>query len=104
MPYVNIQRHFPVAIQYIKDAMSEGAVLVHCYAGISRSASCVIAFLMQECGLTFMEAMSFVRKKRSIVFPNFGFQRQLLDFERLLKARNPNHFQPGGLKTANNRP
>ena len=74
MPYVNIGRHFPTAINYIKEGMSEGnAVLVHCYAGVSRSASCVIAFLMQECGLTFLEAMSFVRKKRPIVFPNFGF-------------------------------
>ena len=76
MPYVNISRHFPVAIQFMKEGMTEGnSVLVHCYAGVSRSASCIIALLMQECGLTFLEGMSFTRKKRPIVFPNFGFQR-----------------------------
>lgn len=85
----------------MKEAMHAeggGAILVHCYAGVSRSASCVIAFLMQECGLTFLEAMTFVRKKRPIVFPNFGFQRQLMDFEKALRSKNPNHFQVGGLK------
>jgi protein-tyrosine phosphatase len=85
----------------MKEAMHAeggGAVLVHCYAGVSRSASCVIAFLMQECGLTFMEAMTYVRKKRPIVFPNFGFQRQLMDFEKALRTKNPNHFSLGGLK------
>jgi hypothetical protein len=38
--------------------------------------------------MTFYEAMSYVRKRRHIVFPNIGFQRQLMDFERLLKARD----------------
>ena len=41
-------RHFPAAISFIKEGMARGGVLVHCYAGVSRSASCVIAFLMQE--------------------------------------------------------
>ena len=42
--------------------------------------------------------MSFTRKKRSIVFPNFGFQRQLMDFEKTLRNRNPDHFKVGGVK------
>jgi hypothetical protein len=37
--------------------------------------------------MTMFEAMSYVRKRRSIIFPNIGFQRQLMDFERLLKAQ-----------------
>lgn len=89
MPYVNIMKHFPTAIQFMKEAISSGGtVLVHCYAGISRSASCVIAYLMQESNMPFFEAMSYVRKRRHIVFPNFGFQRQLMDFERLVKSRH----------------
>lgn len=76
MPYVNIMRHFQIAIQFIKECLaSGGAVFVHCYAGISRSASCVIAYLMQEIGMPFFEAMSYTRKRRPIIFPNYGFQR-----------------------------
>jgi hypothetical protein len=42
--------------------------------------------------------MSFTRKKRPIVFPNFGFQRQLMEFEKVLRNRNPEHFKVGGVK------
>eukprot|EP00347_Sterkiella_histriomuscorum_P016112 403354447 len=94
MPYVNIMKHFASAISFIRDAISSGGtILVHCYAGISRSASCVIAYLMQDKGMPFFEAMSYVRKRRHIVFPNFGFQRQLMDFERQLKSKK---FIKGG--------
>ena len=88
MPYVNIMKYFPSAIQFIKDAIkSGGTVFVHCFAGISRSSSCIIAYLMQEHDMQFYEAMSYTRKRRPIIFPNYGFQRQLMDFERVLKAR-----------------
>ena len=39
-------RHFPAAIAFIKEGINRGGVLVHCYAGVSRSSSCVIAYLM----------------------------------------------------------
>ena len=77
-------RHFPVAIQFIKEGMQRGGVLVHCFAGVSRSASCVIAYLMQERDMTFETAFEFASKRRPIIFPNMGFQRQLGEFEKLL--------------------
>ena len=49
-------RHLPGAIQFIKDGIQKGGVLVHCHAGVSRSSSCVIAFLMQDRGITFQQA------------------------------------------------
>ena len=49
-------RHFPAAISFIREGLSKGGVLVHCYAGVSRSASCVIAYLMQEKDMRFQEA------------------------------------------------
>ena len=64
-----------------------GAVLVHCYAGVSRSATCVIAYLMQERDLNFEEAFSFASKQRPVIFPNMGFQQQLKQFERLLHVK-----------------
>jgi len=40
---------------------------------------------MQEHNMAFSDAMSFVRKRRPIIFPNVGFQRQLMDFDRTLR-------------------
>jgi len=74
MPYVNLMKHFSSAIAFIREAIqSGGTVFVHCFAGISRSATTVIAYLMSEHSMTFYEAMSFVRKRRHIIFPNIGF-------------------------------
>lgn len=67
--------------------MTKGCVLVHCHAGVSRSATVVIAYLMQEKDLTFDQAFSFASKKRPVIFPNMGFQRQLQEWERLLALR-----------------
>jgi protein-tyrosine phosphatase len=65
---------------------------VHCFAGVSRSATIVIAYLMQELGKGMLEAMKFVKRRRPVVSPNFGFQRQLMDFESALWDKNPDHF------------
>jgi hypothetical protein len=43
--------------------------------------------------MDFLNAATFVRKQRSIIFPNFGFQRQLLHLEQMIKnnkAKNDN--------------
>lgn len=75
MPYVNLMKHFPAIIQFIKEGMKEGTVFVHCFAGVSRSSTSVISFLMAEHQMNFYEALSFVKRKRPIIFPNIGFQR-----------------------------
>jgi len=49
-------RHFPAIIAFMKDGISKGGVLVHCFAGVSRSATCVMAYLMQEKDMSFEEA------------------------------------------------
>jgi protein-tyrosine phosphatase len=58
---------------------------VHCQAGVSRSATIVIAYLMHQRGMTLMEAFQHVRSLRSIVAPNLSFMGQLLAFEQTLR-------------------
>ena len=53
-------------------------------AGVSRSATIVIAYLMWKKKMKFDEAFSFVQKKRTIV-PNYGFKQQLKLFEKELE-------------------
>jgi dual specificity phosphatase 12 len=45
--------------------------------GKSRSATCVIAYLMQKHNITPSDALAQVRQARSIVEPNEGFMKQL---------------------------
>jgi dual specificity phosphatase 12 len=54
-----------------------GAVLVHCQAGMSRSATVVAAFLMKELRLDPVEAVTFLREKRPVVDPSETFWHQL---------------------------
>ena len=66
-------KHFDIAGEFIKINLEKTNVLVHCFAGVSRSASIIIAYLMKEKNNTYKEAFSFVKAKRSIIDPNFGF-------------------------------
>lgn len=61
-------------------------MLVHCQAGISRSATICLAYLMKRKRVRLDEAFEFVRRRRSIISPNFSFMGQLLQFESQLLA------------------
>jgi len=69
---------------------SSDKVYVHCHAGISRSAAVVIAFFMWKEKMEFKKALNYVRSKRSCIFPNSGFYKQLENFEVLLEQNNFN--------------
>ena len=34
------------------------------------------------------EAFNYVKRKRPIIFPNFGFQKQLMEYEKILEERS----------------
>uniref|UniRef100_A0A672R7L2 protein-tyrosine-phosphatase n=1 Tax=Sinocyclocheilus grahami TaxID=75366 RepID=A0A672R7L2_SINGR len=59
---------------------------VHCQAGVSRSATIVIAYLMKHTLMTMTDAYKYVRGRRPIVSPNLNFMGQLLEFERDLNS------------------
>ena len=80
-----ITPHFSRAIEFIEREMAMGRrVLVHCAAGISRSASMVIAYLMYTRGMSFNDAYAYVKDRRNIVNPNMGFVFQLHAFGEAL--------------------
>ena len=60
---------------YNRVAYNHNVIFVHCAMGVSRSASCVIMYIMKKFRIGFEDALEFVRTKRSIVEPNEGFQR-----------------------------
>ncbi|VVC92345.1 unnamed protein product [Leptidea sinapis] len=79
----NLSVHFPQAIRFIEEAMSAGCgVLVHCVAGVSRSVTVTLAYLMQRHRLSLRDAFELVRSRKTDIAPNFHFMRQLHSFEQ----------------------
>jgi len=75
-PSANLKAHFQACIKFIKICIEQGGtILVHCFAGVSRSATIVIAYLMQELGMPLSEALMHVKKQRYFINPNDGFRR-----------------------------
>nr|XP_009934537.1 PREDICTED: dual specificity protein phosphatase 6 [Opisthocomus hoazin] len=86
----NLSQFFPEAISFIDEARGKNCgVLVHCLAGISRSVTVTVAYLMQKLNLSMNDAYDIVKMKKSNISPNFNFMGQLLDFERTLGLSSP---------------
>nr|ACO12051.1 Dual specificity protein phosphatase 3 [Lepeophtheirus salmonis] len=81
----NISMYFQEVSDYIDEALRNGGkVLVNCMMGMSRSSTCVPAYLMLRQNMTAVEALTEVRKHRDIR-PNDGFLRQLADLDNKLR-------------------
>lgn len=102
-PKINLEAFFPEVSAFLKQQLSQGNVLIHCSAGISRSASLVLLFLMKERTWSFETAYHWLKQRRPIIDPNTGFRRQLLaaDFQHLsVLDHHPDqsdHSDPWGL-------
>ena len=87
-PSFNLGVHLDSAADFIHNAIENGkGIFVHCYAGISRSTTCLIAYLIKYRGMNLVNAISMVRKKRPIINPNPGFIGQLKAFEKKIRRR-----------------
>lgn len=53
------------------------SILIHCQAGISRSATIVISYLMKMNKINYQEAFEYVKYNRPCISPNMGFIEQL---------------------------
>ncbi|KAL4079485.1 hypothetical protein J3A83DRAFT_4085933 [Scleroderma citrinum] len=70
--------HFLPSISFIQRELDRGrGVLVHCQAGISRSATIVTAYLMYSRKIDTTTALDMIKKVRPNVEPNEGFLHQL---------------------------
>lgn len=75
---------------------------MHCQAGISRSATICLAYLMRTNRVKLDEAFEFVKQRRSIISPNFSFMGQLLQFESQVLATSTCSTEAGSPAIGNN--
>jgi dual specificity phosphatase 12 len=78
-PDAFLMKYWPKCFDFIDAALrGGGVVLVHCMAGVSRSAATVAAYLLYKNQFSSVnEALRHVQSKRRDVNPNPGFVRQL---------------------------
>ncbi|XP_046396981.1 dual specificity protein phosphatase 22-like [Ischnura elegans] len=97
-PEQNLSQFFPLCNDFIHAARLRGGnVLIHCLAGMSRSVTVAVAYIMSVTSLNWKEALKVVRVGRAVANPNLGFLKQLHEFEesrladerRRLKERYP---------------
>ena len=61
---------------------NQGNVLVHCYAGMQRSAAVVAMYLIARYGMKKNEAIAFIKSKRYIAFMPFtNFDKAITGFQ-----------------------
>lgn len=98
LPFSELAAHLPSTTAFIHNALTshpEARILVHCAEGVSRSVSVVAAFLMAHYGWAPLEAVHYIKSKRRVANPNFGFVQQLHEYARVSLGRTiPNPTPP----------
>lgn len=81
---VEVKMNFGILAEIHKNLLSGNKCLIHCFAGISRSSTIVIAYLMKYKNMRLGEAYDLVKAKRPQIHPNEGFWKQLMELDNYL--------------------
>jgi len=86
LPSFNMKNIFDECFSYIENVrLLNRRVFVHCNAGISRSPTIIIAYVMKHLKISFEDSFKLVKETRFTINPNAGFISQLKDYEIHLK-------------------
>lgn len=92
-PTVDLVSHFPRVIDFISNHREEN-ILIHCFAGSSRSVSVLIAYLLSESIIESVEeGMDLIVSKGGSPYPNEGFLEQLQLWIDMGCGVNPTHIR-----------
>lgn len=78
--YTKIIKYFEETNEFIEEGNQKGKILVHCGAGISRSVSLVIAYMICRMKYEYSKAIQIMKTQRSVAKPNSGFEEQLRNY------------------------
>lgn len=92
----NIAPYFNASYAFVEEGRAAGhATLVHCGAGVSRSATLAIAYLMRRFSWNATKARAHCVDCRSVVHPNDGFWRSLCALESQLGITDRSDINQG---------
>ncbi|CAD5217787.1 unnamed protein product [Bursaphelenchus okinawaensis] len=81
MPFYPIHRSFEKAVKFIYEHhVQKCSILVHCFMGVSRSVTIMLAYIVTVLDVDVNSALRYVKHKRFCAEPNFGFLEQLHDY------------------------
>jgi hypothetical protein len=86
-----ISRVFDSGISFVKDRKDNkgnDGVLIHCKYGMNRSATMMIAVVMELQGWSLRETVEHVKKRRPVITPLSDNQRELAAFEVKLRGHS----------------
>ena len=97
---------FDTAFNFIEESLNNGGkILIHCYHGVSRSATILAAYVLKarlqgnqnthinNGACTVEDVLSFIKSRRAIACPNEGFMAQL-NLWRAMNCRIDPLFKP----------
>ena len=81
----NVMIHFEETNEFINKSIENGGnILVHSFAGVSRSSTFILAYLMSEKKMNLAESIWLLKDKNIKWEPNMGFMIQLKAYEMTL--------------------
>ncbi|XP_077977422.1 dual specificity protein phosphatase 18-like [Glandiceps talaboti] len=95
VPAASLSPYFDsVADKIREEKVRGGKILVHCVAGVSRSSTMCIVYMMKHESLSLRKAHDYIKARRSVIRPNLGFWKQLINYEMRLYGRNTVRIVP----------
>lgn len=82
----------PIADHIHSVELKQGRTLLHCAAGVSRSAALCLAYLMKYHAMSLLDAHMWTKSCRPIIPANNGFWEQLIHYEFQLFGKNTMHM------------
>ncbi|KAJ6247390.1 dual specificity protein phosphatase [Anaeramoeba flamelloides] len=76
--------HFPKVIDFIQKALlNENVIFVHCMAGISRSSTAILSYIMKIQNMSTWDSIRYLQTKRKMIQPNKSFVFQLQNWYKM---------------------
>lgn len=85
LPGADIAHFFDSSFRFIDEAVAaKRGILIHCFAGLSRSVAMTMGFLMRKYRIGADDALALIRQSRPSAHPNDGFINRLREYGREL--------------------